>query len=57
VAGLYRAAGLGDVQGEARADIYPKGHTRRWEGDPAEMVRDRILACRSPSAMRLCASE
>jgi ubiquinone/menaquinone biosynthesis C-methylase UbiE len=29
VAELYRAAGLVDVQVEARADIYPKGHTRR----------------------------
>jgi ubiquinone/menaquinone biosynthesis C-methylase UbiE len=29
VAELYRAAGLVDVQVEARADVYPHGHTRR----------------------------
>ena len=29
VAELYRAAGLVDVQVEARSDIYPRGHTRR----------------------------
>jgi SAM-dependent methyltransferase len=29
VAELYRAAGLVDVQVEARSDIYPTGHTRR----------------------------
>ena len=29
VAELYRAAGLADVQVEARADVYPRGHTRR----------------------------
>jgi ubiquinone/menaquinone biosynthesis C-methylase UbiE len=29
VAELYRAAGLVDVQVEARAEVYPKGHSRR----------------------------
>jgi hypothetical protein len=29
VAELFRAAGLVDVQVEARAEVYPKGHTRR----------------------------
>lgn len=45
VAELYRAAGLVEVQTDARADVYPHGHTRRTiRVDLIRSMRPHVLA-------------
>jgi ubiquinone/menaquinone biosynthesis C-methylase UbiE len=44
VAELYRAAGLVDIQVEARSDVHPKGHTRRtMRVDLIRSMRPQVL--------------
>ena len=45
IAELYRAAGLVDVVVEARATVYPPGHSRRTAAaDVVRVLRPRIIA-------------
>jgi SAM-dependent methyltransferase len=43
VAELYRAAGLVEVRVEARADLYPSGHTRRTMVDLMRSMTPHVL--------------